>query len=179
MRVRPAVAEDYDQVIAVVDDWWGRPVSASLPRLFFDHFWPTSSVAEDEDGLAGLLVGFISPGRHEVAYIHFVGVRPDRRGAGLAQRLYAQFAAHALRQGCSELQAVTAPSNAASVRFHQRLGFRVSGAVAGYNGPGRAMVVFSCDVTSFSGTGAAVPERHEGALEGVAVHEASHLDRST
>jgi len=48
LRVRTAVAGDCDQVVAVVDDWWGRPVSSSLPRLFFDHFSPTSSIAEDD-----------------------------------------------------------------------------------------------------------------------------------
>lgn len=152
MRGRAAVAEDYDNVIAVVDDWWGRPVSSSLPRLFFDHFWTTSTIAEDGDGIAGFLVGFISPARPEVGYVHFVGVRPDRRGAGLAKRLYEHFAGYALGQGCHELHAVTAPSNAASVRFHQRLGFSASEPVVGYNGPGRAMVVFSRDLTSFSST---------------------------
>ncbi len=148
--MRAAVAEDYDKVIVVVDDWWGRPVSSSLPRLFFDHFWPTSTIAEDNDGLAGFLVGFISPAKPEVGYVHFVGTRPDRRRSGLARLLYERFAGYAHQQGCYELRAVTAPSNAASVLFHERLGFSVSGPVVGYNGPGRAMVVFSWDLTSFS-----------------------------
>ena len=94
-----AVAEDYDNVIAVVDDWWGRPVSSSLPRLVFEHLWPTSTIAEDKDGLAGFLVGFISPAQPEVGYVHFVGVRPDRRRSGLARLLYGRGCA---RQGCCE-----------------------------------------------------------------------------
>lgn len=61
--IKQARASDYDQVAAVVDQWWGRPVVASLPRLFLDHFWPTSLVAEDKAGLAGFLIGWSRPAR--------------------------------------------------------------------------------------------------------------------
>jgi hypothetical protein len=71
--VRVACPEDYDRIVAVVDDWWGRPVRASLPRLFLDHFWSTSRVAEDGQELAGFLVAFVSPSLPHVAYLHFVG----------------------------------------------------------------------------------------------------------
>ena len=30
--VRVAHPEDYERIVAVIDEWWGRPVSASLPR---------------------------------------------------------------------------------------------------------------------------------------------------
>jgi ribosomal protein S18 acetylase RimI-like enzyme len=148
LRLRAAVADDYDQVVGVVDDWWGRPVSSSLPRLFFDHFWPTSSVAEDDKGLAGFVVAFISPAKPTLGYIHFVGVRPDQRGNGVARSLYDEFAHQAHRLGCNEVRAVTAPTNTASIRFHERLGFSVSEPVAGYNGPGRAMVVLRRELNS-------------------------------
>jgi hypothetical protein len=42
---RVARSQDYDRIVAVIDDWWERPVRASLPRLFLDHFWATSRVA--------------------------------------------------------------------------------------------------------------------------------------
>jgi ribosomal protein S18 acetylase RimI-like enzyme len=142
MKLRTAAAEDYDRVVAVIDEWWVRPVSIALPRLFFDHFWPSSTIAEDEDGLAGFLVAFVSPALPELGYIHFVGVRPDLRKQGLARLLYSRFEAYARGLGCRELRAVTSPSNASSIRFHRRLGFRVE-PVPGYNGPGRPMVVFS------------------------------------
>ena len=38
IRLRTATAADYDQIIAVVDDWWGRPIGQALPRVFLDHF---------------------------------------------------------------------------------------------------------------------------------------------
>lgn len=34
---RVARPQDYDRIVAVIDDWAGRPVRASLPRLFWDH----------------------------------------------------------------------------------------------------------------------------------------------
>jgi ribosomal protein S18 acetylase RimI-like enzyme len=140
--VRVARPGDYDSIVAVVDDWWGRPVSRSLPRLFLEHFWPTSRVAEDPRGLAGFLVGFVSPAQPQCGYVHFAGVRPDRRTSGLARRLYDEFAVQASAQGCTELRAITAPGNAGSIRFHHRLGFEVSEPVADYNGTGRPMVAF-------------------------------------
>lgn len=119
VQVRVARPEDYDRIVTVIDEWWGRPVSASLPRLFLDHFWSTSRVADDEDGVAGFMVAFVSPSQPDVGYVHFVGVRPDHRRSGLARQLYEQFADDALGQGCTELRAITATVNVGSIRFHK------------------------------------------------------------
>ena len=59
--VRVARAEDYNRIVAVVDEWWGRPVGSCLPRLFLDHFWSTSRIVEDDLGLAAFLIAFVSP----------------------------------------------------------------------------------------------------------------------
>jgi ribosomal protein S18 acetylase RimI-like enzyme/predicted enzyme related to lactoylglutathione lyase len=141
--VRAARPHDYDAIMAVVDDWWGRPVSRSLPRLFLDQFWSTSLVAHDTQGLAGFLVAFVSPGQPRCGYVHFAGVRPDLRRSGLARRLYEEFAKEAGGRGCSELRAITAPGNAGSIRFHRSLGFEVTNPLPDYNGAGRPMVTFS------------------------------------
>lgn len=146
--VRTARPEDYDAIVAVVDEWWGRPVSASLPRLFLDHFWSTSRVLADQRGLAAFLIAFISPSQPHLAYLHFVGVRPDYRKSGVARRLYEDFAGSAGQQGCTELRAITAPDNTGSVRFHTSLGFTVSDPAADYNGPGRPMVTFRRQLNS-------------------------------
>ncbi len=140
--VRVARPGDYDRIVAVVDDWWGRAVSPSLPRLFLDHFCSTSRVVEDEHGLCAFLIAFVSPSQPRLAYVHFVGVRPDHRGRGLARRLYENFAGFAQEQGCTELRAITAPGNTGSIRFHEGLGFDATPPVADYNGPGRPMVTF-------------------------------------
>lgn len=140
--VRTATPADYDRIVAVLDDWWGRPIATVLPRLFLDHFADTSSIAEDEQGLAGFLVGFDSPTQRHVAYVHFVGVRPDLRRSGLAADLYGRFVERTRAVGRSEVHAITSPVNEGSIRFHQRIGFTVGGPVEDYNGRGRSVITF-------------------------------------
>ncbi|ACY95927.1 GNAT family N-acetyltransferase [Thermomonospora curvata] len=142
VRLRPAEPADYDAIVAVMDDWWGRPVRAALPRLFLDHFHRTSIVAEHD----GDLVGFLSPSAPEVAYIHFVGVDPRFRGRGLARRMYRRFFELARSDGRSVVQAITSPHNHGSIAFHTALGFTVTGPVPGYNGPSADRVVFRLDL---------------------------------
>jgi ribosomal protein S18 acetylase RimI-like enzyme len=142
IALRTAKPSDYDRIAAVVDDWWGRPVRHALPRLFLDHFYATSTVAEAGEGMAGFLIGLLSPSRPDAAYIHFVGVHPDRRGTGLARALYRRFFALAAADGRTVVSAVTAPVNTTSVAFHAALGFTVSDPVPGYDGPGDVKVHF-------------------------------------
>jgi len=140
--LRPATPADYDAMAAVVDAWWGRPVLAFLPRLFLDHFHRTSLVAEGPEGMAGFLVGFLSPSAVEEAYIHFVGVSPAARGSGLARTMYERFFALARAHDRRVVKAITSPVNTASIAFHRRMGFTASGPVPDYNGPGAHLVTF-------------------------------------
>ncbi|MCG5214070.1 GNAT family N-acetyltransferase [Streptosporangium sp. KLBMP 9127] len=141
-RLRPAVPADYDAIAAVVDDWWGRPILPILPRLFLDHFHRTSLVSENAVGLAGFLVGIISPSEPEQAYIHFVGVAPHARTSGLAREMYEHFFEIARRHDRHIVKAVTSPANKTSIAFHQRMGFTVGGPTPDYNGPGHDLVTF-------------------------------------
>ena len=142
--LRTARPGDYDTIIAVVDDWWGRPIAGALQRVFLDHFFTTSLIAEDADGgLAGFLVGFPSPADDGGAYIHFVGVDPAQRGAGLGRTLYEAFFDEMRAGGRTSVHAVTPPVNVDSIAFHRSLGFDISGPVADYDGPGADRVVFS------------------------------------
>jgi len=141
MRIRSAEPADYPRVHAVIDEWWGgRPMAAMLPKLFFVHFRDTSFVAEDDDGsLAGFLCGFRSQTFPDEAYIHFVGVDPTRRTAGLGRALYEQFFASVPER--SVVRAVTSPVNERSVAFHQALGFEVERIDDDYDGRGEARVL--------------------------------------
>ncbi len=142
-ELHPARPGDYDEIIAVVDKWWGRAVAGALPRLFLDHFHRTSLVARSNDGtLTGFLIGFVSPSQPGEAYIHFVGVAPIARASGLGRTLYEEFFALARSAGCSRIGAITSPVNAGSVAFHQRMGFTVTGPAVDYNGPGKDFIVF-------------------------------------
>jgi ribosomal protein S18 acetylase RimI-like enzyme len=125
VRLRRPDDRDYDLVIGAVDGWWGgRSIVPMLPRLFFTHFAGTSLVAESDDGtLLGFLVGFHSPSRPGEAYVHVIGVDPAARGGGVGAALHAAFADEARAAGCGSVALVTSPTNAASLAFHQGLGF--------------------------------------------------------
>lgn len=141
-RPRQARPEDYDAIAAIADRWWGRPVLASLPRLFLDHFCRSSLVIDGPDGPVAFLIGLLSPGQPGEAYIHFAAVAPGARHQGYASVLYEEFFQLAKADGRRMVTAVTSPGNDGSVRFHQAMGFTVTGPVADYNGPGRDRILF-------------------------------------
>lgn len=141
-RLRQARPGDYDAIAVVVDDWWGRPVLSSLPRLFLDHFYTSSLVIDGPRGPVAFLVGILSPSEPERAYIHFVGVAPEARTRGMARALYEEFFALARRDGRRMASAITAPGNSASIGFHRSMGFTVTRPVPDYDGPGRDRVEF-------------------------------------
>ncbi|MGN9841752.1 N-acetyltransferase family protein [Nonomuraea sp. H19] len=141
--LRTATPADYDAIAAVADAWWGRPILHALPRLFLDHFHRTSLVAEGPGGMAGFLIGFISPSETDEAYIHFVGVSPGARGGGVGRAMYERFFDLARRHDRHVVKAITAPVNTASIAFHRRMGFAASDPVPHYNGPGTTLVTFS------------------------------------
>lgn len=66
-------------------------MSAMLPRLFFEYFSDTSLIAEASGERIGFLVGFMPPTPSADAYVHFVGVHPDYRHAGVGRALYEAF----------------------------------------------------------------------------------------
>lgn len=150
--VRHATGADHAAIDAVVDDWWGgRRMRRMLPRLFLDHFGDTSFVVEEDGQLVAFLVGFVSSAHPNRAYIHFVGVRPDRRGSGLGRALYERFFELAAARGCRSVGCITGPVNTGSIAFHRAMGFEmVAGDVmvddvpvhTGYDGPGEDRVVF-------------------------------------
>jgi ribosomal protein S18 acetylase RimI-like enzyme len=142
VTIRHAEAADHARVSPHLDAWWGgRPMRAMLPRLFFEHFRDTSFVAEEDGEVVGFLCGFLSQTHPEQAYVHFVGVRPDRRGGGLGRELYERFFAAAREAGRDVVRCVTAPVNEASIAFHRRLGFEVEAEVDDYDGAGAARVL--------------------------------------
>ena len=143
MEIRHAKPSDYGRVIGRINVWWGgRDMAPMLPKLFFLHFEGTSFVAEDEDGdLVGFVCGFLSQTKDDEAYIHFVGVTPDKRGEGLGRTLYERFLTEVRANGRTVVRCVTSPVNRASVEFHQALGFEVERVVPDYDGPGEDRVL--------------------------------------
>jgi ribosomal protein S18 acetylase RimI-like enzyme len=137
VTVREATPDDYDRIAPLVDEWWGgRAMIDMLPRLFFVHFRETAFVAEDGGELAGFLAGFLSQTRPDEAYVHFAGVSPDHRGAGVGRMLYERFFAVARERSRSVVRCVTAPVNERSVAFHRALGFELERVAENYDGRG-------------------------------------------
>ena len=127
MSLRAATRADLGRVRAVQAEWWGgRDLTALLQALFLENFASTSLIVEDDDGsLAGFLIGFPSQDDPAAAYVHFVGVAPAHRGAGLGRALHDAFAERMAERGISTVRCVTSPVNAESVAFHQRIGFAI------------------------------------------------------
>jgi ribosomal protein S18 acetylase RimI-like enzyme len=144
VTIRHAQPSDYGRVIGRVNAWWGgREMAPMLPKLFFLHFEGTSFVADGEDGqLAGFLIGFLSQSDPAEAYIHFVGIAPERRGEGLGRQLYERFFDSVRGDGRTRVRCVTSPANSGSVAFHQALGFEVERVAEDYDGPGEDRVLF-------------------------------------
>ncbi len=124
--IRTAVPGDHASVVGVIDEWWGRPLHTLVQPLFLEHFADTSLIAGDEGGLAGFLIGFLSQVHPDEAYIHFAGVRPDLRGAGLGRDLYTGFFRRARDHGRTAVTCITAPVNTGSIAFHAAMGFSVT-----------------------------------------------------
>ena len=143
VAVRHAKPSDYGRIIGRINVWWGgREMAPMLPRLFFIHFEGTSFVAEADDGeLAGFVCWFLSQAAEDEAYIHFVGVDPERRGEGLGRELYERFFEEARTNGRTLVRCVTSPLNERSVAFHESLGFEVEQVVPDYDGPGEDRVL--------------------------------------
>ena len=129
--IRTAVPGDHGPIVAVIDEWWGRPLHTLVQPLFLEHFADTSLVAEDEHGPAGFLIGFLSQTRPDEAYIHFVGVRPDLRGTGLGRELYEEFFGRVRDRGRTVVTCITGPVNTGSIAFHAAMGFAVAMPVTG------------------------------------------------
>jgi GNAT superfamily N-acetyltransferase len=161
LSARHPAPEGHGRVLAVLDTWWGsfggpdgsRQRALLLPRLFFEHVADSSWVVEDADGgLRAFLVGFLSPARPEVGYVHFAGVDPVLQRQGVAGALYRRFAEHVAERGARRLSCLTSPGNTTSLRFHHGLGFTVvpgDGVVDGvpvhrdHDGPGLHRVLFA------------------------------------
>jgi len=161
-RHPPREPPDHPFLIARVDDWWGgRAVAGMLPHLFFDHFRPTSFVAEQAGAVVGFLIGFVSQTAPANAYVHFVGVDPTIRGAGIGRTPHERFATTVRALGCREINLVTSPKNTASIAFHRRLGFDILPGDAAtadgvaytrdYDGPGEDRVRFRLWLDAQSG----------------------------
>lgn len=146
MQTRPLTKGDYDQIVQVIDRWWGGPTSALAHPMFFYELGRLARVVESDGSLVGFLLGFICPDA-AVGYVHLVGINPDFRRRGVARLLYSAFEEDCAREGCRRLKAITTLGNEGSVIFHQSVGWSMA-EIEDYAGPGRLRIVFTKDLSN-------------------------------
>jgi len=166
-RARP---DDYAEISTVVDAWWGgRQMAGLLQPLFLENFSSTSLVAESDHRLTGFLVGFVSADDPRLAYVHFAGVAPEARGAGLGRALYERFDEIVSGLGVQRIRCVTSVVNAASVSFHRAIGFGVTGQTAAEGVDGGQYVHLERDVVTLPSSTSSIvmwPPRQQQSLAG-------------
>jgi len=143
--IRGMQKRDYDQVVEVIDRWWGGPVAQQAHPVFFHEFGDTALVALAEGELVGFVLGLVAPTAPPIGYIHLVGVRPDFQRKGLGHLLYDRFCATCRARGVRRVKALTTEANEGSRLFHRALGF-VERVDPDYAGRGRPRVVFERDL---------------------------------
>jgi GNAT superfamily N-acetyltransferase len=144
LTTRPLEKADYDEVVRVIDRWWGGPTSALAHPIFFYELGKLARVVEHDGQLVGFLFGFVAPDG-PVGYVHIVGIHPDYRRRGVARLLYTAFEADCKHLGARRMKAITTLGNEGSVRFHEALGWSQA-TVEDYAGPGRQRIVFQKDL---------------------------------
>lgn len=140
-EIRGIEKGDYDYIVSVLDRWWGGPAGQRAHPYFFYEFGDFALVGEVDGKVVGFLLGFITPDKR-IGYVHLVGIDPDHRRRRVGQLLYARFEQRCRDEGVSQLKAIAAVGNDASVHFHEALGFSVE-EVAHYAGPRRDRMVFT------------------------------------
>ncbi|MBN2039188.1 MAG: GNAT family N-acetyltransferase [Spirochaetes bacterium] len=126
VSIRNARPSDHQNIVSVMPEWWGgRDLSSSVLKVFFIHFNNTSYIAEINGELAGFLVGFFSQTEEKTGYIHFVGVHPGFRKAGVGRILYQTFFDACGANGRIIVKSCTSPINKLSINFHRHMGFEI------------------------------------------------------
>ena len=152
VKIRNGKPLDHENIVSVMAEWWGgRDLSSSVLKVFFIHFKNTTFIAEIDNQLVGFLVGFMSQSEESIGYIHFAGVHPRFRKAGIGRLLYEKFYSACRANGRSIVKSCTSPVNRLSINFHQKIGFYIEpgdgliddmSVTLDYFGTGRPMVLF-------------------------------------
>lgn len=147
LQTRPLTKADYDEIVRVIDRWWGGPTSALAHPIFFYELGRLARVVECEGMLVGFLFGIMASESAEgpVGYVHLIGIHPGFRRRGVARLLYSSFEEDCRKEGARRLKAITTVGNEGSVRFHDALGW-TKAEIEDYAGPGRLRVVFTKEI---------------------------------
>ncbi len=142
MQTRKITKADFDQIVEVIDRWWGGPMATFAHPIFFYELGDNALIVEQDGRLVGFLLGFIVFKAPKTGYVHLVGIHPDYRRQGVGRLLYETFTERCAGLGCLRMKAITTAGNEGSIRFHQALGWSTE-EVDDYAGPNRKRLVFT------------------------------------
>ena len=142
MQTRKITKRDFDQIVEVIDRWWGGPISTFAHPIFFWELGDNALVVEDEGRLIGFLLGFIVFKAPKSGYVHLVGIHPEYRRQGVGRLLYETFTERCRGLGCLQMKAITTAANEGSLRFHEAMGWKAE-EIEDYAGPSRKRIVFT------------------------------------
>lgn len=145
MQTRRITKDDYDQIVEVIDRWWGGPMSTFALPIFFYELGENALIVEQDGRMVGFLLGFLVFKQPKTGYVHLVGIHPDYRRKGVARLLYQNFTERCRTLGCHQMKAITTPGNEGSLKFHEAMGWRAE-EIDDYAGPSRKRVVFTMDL---------------------------------
>ncbi len=117
MSMRPTHLGDGAAMWQFVADHGGLELNTAYAYMVLaDDFTDTCVVAEQDDVLAGFVLGYRPPNRPDTLFVWQVGVAPSHRGQGLARRMILEL----LERNAPEvrfLESTVTPSNTASRRL--------------------------------------------------------------
>ncbi|MGH7284846.1 MAG: GNAT family N-acetyltransferase [Polyangiaceae bacterium] len=146
MDIRRIKKGDFDQIVTVIDHWWGGPIGTFAHPIFFYELGQHALIASEnvggEEQMIGFLLGFVAHEPNRTGYVHLVGIHPDFRRRGVGRLLYARFTEECQRASCERMKAITTLGNEGSIRFHLAVGWDTQ-EIEDYAGPGRKRLVFT------------------------------------
>ncbi|MHA3903126.1 diaminobutyrate acetyltransferase [Castellaniella sp. WN] len=99
--------------------------SVYLYLLLTEHFSDTCILAEDEDGLLGMVSGYRIPGRDDALFVWQVAVDPRARGRGLGLDMLLGLLSRRASCPARWVETTVGPGNRASRRLFSRLAVRL------------------------------------------------------
>ncbi|MDD1694662.1 MAG: N-acetyltransferase family protein [Methanoregula sp.] len=140
MRLREMQESDRDAVMRIFSHYAETSFAAypdgPLPPLFFPHLREgalSAVVLEDDGGIAGfgLLKPFLPFPTFKKTGMLTYFIAPEFTGRGLGTRILGRLVEDAKKHGQKTLVANISSKNEASIRFHAKQGFTVSGNLTG------------------------------------------------
>jgi ribosomal protein S18 acetylase RimI-like enzyme len=151
MKIENCTADDFNEIIRDIADFWGSDRTLHLHQPFLIHeFGNTSFVIRDKGMVLAYLFGFFSQ-TENIAYIHLIGVREKYQKQGLGKMLYDNYIEIAKSHNIKSIKAITRPINFKSINFHtKKIGMKMIGepyenginVVRNYSGINEDRVVF-------------------------------------